>query len=304
MIPLIVIAGPTASGKTALAVKIAKETGSEIVSADSMQIYKKMDIGTAKPTEEEMEGIPHHLIDYVDPALNYSLSDYVSDAKKALADIWERGEIPILAGGTGLYIDHVVYDIMLSDAPSDSLLRKNLTDEAAKKGGEYMLSKLYEIDPPAAEKLHPNDIKRIVRALEIYLLTGRTKTEWDRASKQHEKTYDFFYFAIETPRKILYNNINARADKMVRAGLFDEARALFEYIPPDGTAAQGIGYREAGYYLRGLSTRDETIRLIKRNTRRLAKRQLTWFGKNPDIVWIGPEDTKKCLHMIKERWGI
>lgn len=304
MIPLVIIAGPTASGKTALAIKVAKRIGGEIVSADSMQIYKYMNIGTAKPCKEEMDGVCHHLIDYVDPSYNYSLSEYVRDAKNAIQKIWERGKIPILAGGTGLYIDHVVYNVKLSDTPADINLRKKLMDEAAVKGGEAMLSKLFDIDPKTAKKLHSNDIKRIVRALEIYILTGKTKTMWDMESMQNEKLYDYLYFSIATPREILYNRINVRVDNMISAGLFEEAASLQGRYSRDNTAAQGIGYRETGYYFRGLTTLDETIRLIKRNTRHLAKRQMTWFGRNPDIIWIDALDEKKCTKKIFERWSI
>ena len=304
MIPLVIIAGPTASGKTALAIKVAKKIGGEIISADSMQIYKYMNIGTAKPDIEEMDGVYHHLIDYVDPSYNYSLSEYVRDAKKTIEQIWERGKIPILAGGTGLYIDHVVYNVLLSNAPIDFILRKKLTDEAAEVGGDAMLSKLRDIDPKTAEKLHSNDIKRIVRALEVYTLTGKTKTEWDKESMQNEKIYDYLYFAIASQRDILYNRINVRVDNMVSAGLFEEAASLQEKYSRDNTAAQGIGYRETGYFLRGLTTRDETIRLIKRNTRHLAKRQMTWFNKNTDIIWIDAQGEDKCTKKIFERWSI
>lgn len=304
MKPLIIISGPTASGKTDFAIKIAKKINGEIVSADSMQIYKKMNIGTAKPNKEEMDGVRHHLLDIVNPSTDYSLSAYVQEAKKALNDIWERGKIPIITGGTGLYIDHVVYNIKLADISTDLNLRKSLMQEAEEIGNEKMLLRLRDIDPQVANKLHSNDIKRIVRALEIFKLTGKTKSQWDKESKINEKIYDFLYFVIATPRDILYNRIDMRVDKMVDQGLFEETLSLTREMKHNNTSAQGIGYRETMWFWKGLTTHEETIRLIKRNTRHLAKRQMTWFGKNPDAILISIDEEDKCINVIKERWGI
>ena len=303
MIPLVIIAGPTASGKTALAIEVAKRIGGEVISADSMQIYKKMNIGSAKPTEEEMDGIPHHLLDVAEPSQSFSLSDYSALAHKAIKDVYSRGKIPILAGGTGLYIDNVAENISLSEAQGGGEIREALQKELIEKGAEYMYNKLCEIDAESAEKLHVNDTKRVIRALEIFYLSGETKTEADKKSKKSEKIYDYLYFAIETDRKILYNGIGIRVDKMVEAGLFDEVLSLYgEIDAKNSTAMFGIGYREVLWYLGGLITKNEAIELIKRNTRRLAKRQLTWFRKNENITWVSADDTEKIVKKVCERW--
>jgi len=303
MIPLVIIAGPTASGKTALAIEVAKRIGGEVISADSMQIYKKMNIGSAKPTEEEMDGVPHHLLSVADPSQSFSLSDYAALAHEAIKDVYERGKIPILAGGTGLYIDTVADNIQLSEAQGGGEVREALQREAEEKGAEYIYNKLMEIDPESAKKLHVNDTKRVIRALEIFYLSGETKTKADEKSKKNKKIYDYLYFAIETDRKILYNRINVRVEKMIEEGLFDEVQSLCgEIDTKNSTAMFGIGYREVLWYFKGLVTKNEATELIKRNTRRLAKRQLTWFGKNKNIIWIGAEDANIVVNTLSERW--
>ena len=303
MIPLIIIAGPTASGKTDLAIQVAKKIGGEVISADSMQIYKKMNIGSAKPTAEEMDGVEHHLLDVCEPSDNFSLSDYAHLAHQAIKKVYENGKIPILCGGTGLYIDTVAENVMLSDAEGDSDIREKLMGELREKGAQYMYDRLLTIDPESAEKLHINDTKRIIRALEIYYISGETKTEADRKSKKNKKIYDYLYFAIETDRKILYNKINIRVDKMIENGLFEEVESLCGEIDAEkSTAMFGIGYREVLWYFRGLLSKSETTHLIKRNTRRLAKRQLTWFRKNENITWIACDDAQYIVNAAKERW--
>jgi len=303
MIPLIIIAGPTASGKTDLAIEVAKKIGGEVISADSMQIYRKMNIGSAKPTAEEMDGIEHHLLDVCDPSESFSLSDYADLAHKAIKKVYEKGKIPILAGGTGLYIDTVADNIKLSEAEGGSHIRESLQNELQEKGAQYMYDRLLEIDPESAEKLHVNDTKRVIRALEIYYLSGETKTEADKKSKKNKKIYDYLYFAIETDRKILYNRINIRVDKMIEKGLFDEVSSLCGEIDvKSSTAMFGIGYREVLWYFKGLLTASETCELIKRNTRRLAKRQLTWFRKNENIKWVAYDDAEYIVNAAKERW--
>lgn len=300
-IPLVIVAGPTASGKTALAVEIAKRTGGEVVSADSMQIYRDMNIGTAKPRKEEMQGVPHHLIDIASPAENFSLGKYAALAHAAIKDIFSRGKLPILCGGTGLYIDTVADNIALADVPADSKLREKLISRANVEGAESLYRELLKIDPASAEKLHINDVKRVIRALEIYYLTGETKTRGDEKSKKQKKIYNYLYFAIETERKILYNKINMRVDKMIDEGLFDEGKKLFEkYGFSDTTAMQGIAYREMRMYFRGFLSFDETVNLIKRNSRRLAKRQITWFGKRDNLIKISADDTEKCVNLIEK----
>ncbi len=303
MIPLVIIAGPTASGKTALAIKVAKRIGGEVISADSMQIYRKMNIGSAKPTEEEMDGVCHHLLDVCDPSESFSLSDYAALAHEAIKKVYEKGKIPILCGGTGLYIDTVSENIMLSDAEGGGEIRERLQNELIEKGAEYMYQKLCEIDIESAKKLHVNDTKRVIRALEIFYISGQTKTEADKNSKKNKKIYDYLYFAIETDRKILYNRINIRVEKMIGEGLFDEVKSLCgEIDAKNSTAMFGIGYREVLWYFGGLVTQNECIELIKRNTRRLAKRQLTWFRKNESIKWISHDDDDTVVNCVCERW--
>ncbi len=305
LIPLVVIAGPTASGKTALAIDIAKELGGEIISADSMQIYREMNIGTAKPTAEEMCGVPHHMLDIADPCENFSLWKFARAAHKAINDVYSRGKLPILAGGTGLYTDTIVHNIELSEAGGDNSVREELMKKARSGGAAELYKKLSETDPESAAKLCEKDVKRVVRALEIYYLTGKTKSENDEISKKSKKIYNYLYFAIETEREILYNRINTRVDEMVKRGLFEEVSDIKnKYGFINTTAMQGIGYREVLYYLRGLVTRTETEELIKRNTRRLAKRQMTWLRKNDEVIWIKPGDRAFCTELIREKFGV
>lgn len=305
LIPLVVIAGPTASGKTALAIDIAKELGGEIISADSMQIYREMNIGTAKPTAEEMCGVPHHMLDIADPCENFSLWKFARAAHKAINDVYSRGKLPILAGGTGLYTDTIVHNIELSEAGGDNSVREELMKKAHSGGMAELYKKLSETDPESAAKLCEKDVKRVVRALEIYYLTGKTKSENDEISKKSKKIYNYLYFAIETEREILYNRINTRVDEMVKRGLFEEVSDIKnKYGFINTTAMQGIGYREVLYYLRGLVTRTETEELIKRNTRRLAKRQMTWLRKNDEVIWIKPGDRAFCTELIREKLGV
>lgn len=294
---IISIAGPTASGKTALAVKLAKKIGGEVVSVDSMQIYKKMNIGTAKPDEEEMDGIPHHMIDVAEPWEDYSLEKFAQAAHLCIKDIAERGKVPILAGGTGLYMDTVVNNIRLSDNSFDENVRNELIREAEIRGKQGMYDYLAEIDPPAAEKLHPNDTKRVIRALEIFKTTGITKTEQDKRSKNTEKIYDCLSFGLYMDRKILYNRINMRVDLMIEKGLVEEVRNL----QLKGTSLQGVGYKEILYYLNGKATLYEAVEILKKETRHLAKRQMTWFSKNKDIIWLDTEKPMEELVEIIER---
>ncbi|MBE7063850.1 MAG: tRNA (adenosine(37)-N6)-dimethylallyltransferase MiaA [Ruminococcaceae bacterium] len=294
MIPMLVIAGPTASGKTALAIELAKKIGGEVVSADSMQVYTGMNIGTAKPDEAEKAGVPHHLLDVVSPDTDFSLARFAELAHTAIADIYARGKVPILAGGTGLYIDTVMENRPLSENSFDPALRTRLQSEWEEKGAEAMYAELMRLDPAAAGKLHPNEKRRILRALEIYFATGETKTA--HLEKKSEKIYDYFVFALELPREILYNRINRRVDAMLEAGLLDEVRAV--YAPLRGkqrTALQGVGYKELIWYLEGRATFEEAVELLKRNTRRLAKRQMTWFRANPSIIWLDGQKPSAAL---------
>jgi len=293
MIPLIVILGPTASGKTALAIKLAKELDGEIVTADSMQVYKGMDIGTAKPDIDEQSGIVHHLIDIVSPNEDFSLSTYVKLAHSTIEDIHKRGKTPILAGGTGLYIDTVINNINLSEDSFD----KDLREKLSKMSKDKLYSKLKEIDHDSAAKLHENDIKRVIRALEIYYLTGKTKTNLDNDSQTKGTKYKCVIFGLVMERNILYNRINLRVDEMVKRGLFEEVSKIYKKInKKNATSMQGLGYKEIIYFFDGLATRDEAINLLKRNTRRFAKRQNTWFKRNKDIIWL---DAQRSIEEIK-----
>ncbi|MDD6308653.1 MAG: tRNA (adenosine(37)-N6)-dimethylallyltransferase MiaA [Clostridia bacterium] len=304
MQPLVVIAGPTASGKTALAIALAKRINGEVISADSMQIYRGMNIGTAKPTTDEMQGIPHHLLDVAEPEENFSLEKFATLAHATIQEIVSRGKIPILAGGTGLYIDTVAENRALSADSFDPKIRKKLEERWEKEGAEKLYVELSQIDPTAADKLHIAEKRRIIRALEIFYTTGKTKT-W-HAEKKSEKIYNYFIFAIELPRNILYNRINRRVEDMLAAGLMEEVRDLHTRLyGKETTAKQGVGYKELFWYLDGRATFEEAVSLLKRNTRRLAKRQMTWFRANPSIYWLDgqqglEEITRQCMEKLAE----
>lgn len=284
---VIVIGGPTASGKTGLGVQLAKRVNGEVVSADSMQIYKDMDIGTAKATIEEMDGIRHYLLDFVSPDERYSVADFKRDAEEKIEEILAKGKVPIVVGGTGLYIDTLVYGIEYPDIEFDEVYRNELMERAETDEG---LANLYEeakrIDPEAAQKISSNDRKRITRILEIYRATGKNKTEMERISRLNGPKYDYKVFAIDMDREKLYERINLRVDLMIKDGLVDEVRRIVAKYDRFPTAMQGLGYKEVVEYLNNEVTYEEMIEKIKQETRRYAKRQLTWFRKNKDIVWL------------------
>ena len=295
---VIVICGPTASGKTALSIELAKKINGEIISSDSMQIYKDMDIGTAKPTKEETQGIKHYLIDFVSPDERYSVANFKKDAKQALKEIIKKGKTPIVVGGTGLYVDSLIYEIDYNDIEIDEQYRKQL-EEVAKKDG---LDKLYEeakqIDPEAVSKISKNDQKRIIRILEIYHSTGKTKTEQEAASRK-EAEYDYKVFAINWERSMLYERINKRVDIMIEQGLIEEVKSIKEKYNKFPTAMQGLGYKEVVDYLDGKYSKEEMIEKIKMETRRYAKRQLTWFRKNKQTIWLdGMDNIQKNVNII------
>ena len=287
---VIVICGPTASGKTALSIELAKKINGEIVSCDSMQIYKDMDIGTAKPTVEEMQGIKHYLIGYVSPEKRYSVADYKIDAKKAIKEIIEKGKMPIVVGGTGLYLDSLIYEIEYQDIKLDEQYRNKLEEEVEKQGLEKLYEKAKQIDPKAIEKISPNDKKRILRILEIYHATGKTKTEQEIESRKKEVEYDYKVYALDWDRQKLYNRINKRVDMMIEQGLVEEVKQILDKYDNFPTAMQGLGYKEVVEYLNGNLTKEEMIEKIKIETRRYAKRQLTWFRKNKQTIWLNAED--------------
>ena len=290
---LVVITGPTASGKTALGVALARRLGGEVVSADSMQIYRGMDIGTAKPTPEEMQGVPHHMIDIADPAENYSVSRYAKEAAACVDDILARGKLPIVVGGTGLYIDSLIAGRTFADGTADTALRQELSERYDEIGGEGLLGELRKVDPERAAKLHPADKKRIVRAMEVYILTGRTITQHDAETRAVPPRYDAAKIALDfAVRQDLYDRIDRRVDIMVQQGLFDEVRALLAAgVPADCTAMQAIGYKEAVAAVQGKAAPQDAVAAIQLASRRYAKRQLTWLRRDQDPFWLRHEKT-------------
>lgn len=299
-IPLIVVAGPTASGKTGLATQIAQYTDGEIVSADSMQIYKYMDIGSAKPTKEERAQAVHHMIDFLEPNESYSVADYTKDAHEVIADIVSRGRMPIMCGGTGLYINSVVNDVTFGEVETDYELRENLRKEAEERGGEHLIEMLREFDPISAERLHPNNLKRVIRAIEFYKLTGIPISEHQEETKKHKSRYNPLMMCIEWDREELYDRINRRVDIMVADGLIDEVKRLKEMgYTKDLNSMQGIGYKEVMDYLDGRYGLEETIEIIKQSSRRYAKRQMTWFRREGRVHYLPSnnalEEAKKMI---------
>ena len=287
---VIVIAGPTASGKSKLAVELAKKINGEIISADSMQIYKDMNIGTAKITEKEMQGIKHYMLDFVSPNKRYSVSSYKKEAEKCIEEILSKGKTPIICGGTGLYIDSLIYNIEFLEEEIDETYRNELNEIAKTEGLEKLYNMAMKIDPQAMEKISKNDQKRIIRVLEIYHKTGKTKTQQDLESRKNEVKYDYKVFAINMDRELLYDTINKRVDKMINDGLIDEVKSILQKYNEFPTAMQGLGYKEVGDYLNNNLSKEEMIEKLKMETRRYAKRQMTWFKKNKETYWIDGEN--------------
>ena len=298
---VIVICGPTASGKTALSIQLAKKINGEIVSCDSMQIYKDMDIGTAKPTKEEMQGIEHHLIDYVSPDTRYSVADYKKDAKSEIKNIIEKGKIPIIVGGTGLYIDSLIYEIEYPNIEFDEIYRQSLEERVEKEGLQALYEEAKKIDEIAMKKISPNDQKRILRVLEIYNATGKNKTEQEVESRNHEIEYDYHVYALNWDRNLLYERINKRVDLMIKQGLVEEVKMIYRKYNKFPTAMQGLGYKEIVQYIEGKTSKEEAIEKIKLETRRYAKRQITWFKKNKQTIWLnGQENIQNNIKIILE----
>ncbi len=298
---VIVIAGPTASGKTALSIKLAKELNGEIISCDSMQIYKEMDIGTAKVTKEEAEGIKHYLIDIVSPNERYTVSNFKKDSKNAIKEILNKGKTPIIVGGTGLYVDSLIYEIEYQDMEFDINYRNELMEKAETNEG---LKELYEqaktVDSKAMEKISSNDKKRIIRVLEIYKATGKTKTELEILSRQKEVEYNYKVFVVNMDREKLYNRIDKRVDIMIENGLVEEVEKFYNKYNEFPTAMQGLGYKEVVEYLQGKINKEEMIEKIKKESRHYAKRQLTWFRKDKNFIWLNSEDgIEKNIEIIK-----
>ena len=288
--PLIVLTGPTAVGKTSLSIALARAVEGEIISADSMQVYKHMDIGSAKIKKEEMEGIPHYLIDVLEPDEEFHVVRFQEMAKEAMKEIYSKGKIPILTGGTGFYIQAVVKDIDFSQDTEKSSVRERLENLAQEKGGEYLHELLAQRDPESAEKIHPNNIKRVIRALEYYELTGEKISLHNEREGEKVSPYNTAYFVLNDHRERLYEKIDRRVDQMLDEGLVEEVRRLAQMgYTRDMVSMQGLGYKEILAYLEGEYSLEEAVYVLKRDTRHFAKRQLTWFGREKDVIMIQKE---------------
>lgn len=285
--PLIVLTGPTAVGKTALSIRLAKAVDGEIISADSMQVYRGMDIGTAKIRQEEMDGVPHHLIDILSPDEEFNVAVFQKRTKEAIAQIYRRGHIPIITGGTGFYIQSVIYDIKFEEENGDRSYRTHLEEMAAQRGGAYLHEQLRLIDPASAEAIHENNVKRVIRALEYYHETGSPISLHNKQEREKTSPYQLAYFVLNLNRRLLYERIDKRVDKMLSDGLVNEVRGLYEQgFQTDLVSMQGLGYKEVLSYLKGEMTLEEAVYILKRDTRHFAKRQLTWFKREKDVIWM------------------
>ena len=289
--PLIVLTGPTAVGKTNLSIRLAKKIGGEIISADSMQIYKKMNIGTAKISPEEMAGVPHYLVDELDPGEEFNVVAFQQMAKKAMKQIYENGHIPIVVGGTGFYIQALLYDVDFSEHETEEKYRQELVALEQEKGREYLYEMLKQADPEYAAIVHSNNVKRVIRALEYYHETGRKLSEHNAQQRENSSPYQFVYLMLNDEREILYDRIDRRVDQMMEAGLLQEVEALVkEGYERTLVSMQGLGYKEFFDYFDGKCTLEETVDIIKRDTRRFAKRQLTWFRREKEVCWMNKQD--------------
>lgn len=288
--PLIVLTGPTAVGKTSLSISLAKAVNGEIISADSMQVYKKMDIGSAKIRSEEMQGIPHYLVDVLEPEEEFHIVKFQQMAKKTMEDIYSRGKIPILVGGTGFYIQAVTKDIDFTEAQQENDYRKELEALAEEKGGEHLHEMLRKVDPVSADAIHAHNIKRVIRALEFYHQNGSPISAHNEEQKQHESPYNLAYFVLNMPRELLYERIDLRVDQMMKEGLLEEVSRLKKEGRHRGMVSmQGLGYKEILAYLDGEYPLEEAVRVLKRDTRHFAKRQLTWFRREQEVIWVNKD---------------
>ncbi len=305
---LIILAGPTASGKTAVSIDLAKRIGGEIISADSMQIYRGMDIGTAKVTADEMQGVKHYLINVSDPKEDFNIVKFQNMVKCSIEEIKKNGHIPILVGGTGFYIQSIIYDIKFDKEDDNGSIRKVLEEEYDKMGADFMYEKLKKIDSISAENIHKNNKKRIIRAIEYFLINNTLISEHNELQRKKTSPYDFRFFVLNPKRDILYDRINKRVDKMVEKGLVDEVKSLIESgLSIDNISMQGIGYKEIVEYLEGNIPLDKAVESIKQNTRHMAKRQVTWFKRERDVIYIDPfefENNEKIVDYMVEKIGI
>ena len=302
--PMIILTGPTAVGKTAASIELAKAVNGEIISADSMQVYKYMDIGSAKITKEEMDGVPHHLVDVLDPMEDFNVVRFQQMAKAAMEGIYERGHIPIVVGGTGFYIQALLYDIDFTENENDDSYRKELEEMAKEKGEEFLHSQLALVDPESAEQIHFHNVKRVIRALEFYHQTGKKISEHNAEEREKESAYHSAYFVLTDDRARLYDRIDRRVDLMMEQGLLQEVEYLRDRgLKREDVSMQGLGYKELFGYFDGEYSLEEAVRIIKRDTRHFAKRQLTWFRRERDVIWIdksqiGREDEKAVEFMM------
>ncbi len=286
-LPLLILTGPTAVGKTNLSIQLAKAVNGEIISADSMQVYCRMDIGTAKIKPEEMCGVVHHLIDICEPTDDYNVVRFATEAKRLIREITERGHVPILVGGTGFYIQAVLYDIDFTETEEDTPYRAELTAFAEEHGAEALHEQLRLVDPESAEAIHANNVKRVIRALEYYMQTGAKISEHNEGQKGKESAYNSAYFVLTQDRALLYDRIEKRIDQMLSEGLVEEVKELLaEGCKPESVSMQGLGYKEIVPYLNGECTLEEAIYILKRDTRHFAKRQLTWFKREREVLWF------------------
>ncbi len=289
--PLIILTGPTAVGKTKLSIALAKEVGGEIISADSMQVYRYMDIGSAKIKQSQMQGVRHYMIDELDPGEDFNVVLFARKAKEYMNEIYSNGHVPILTGGTGFYIQAVLYDIDFTDNDKDTSYRRKLEEEALSKGAAYLHNQLKEVDKKSAEDIHENNIKRVIRALEFYHLTGIKISEHNEKESRRESPYAAFYFVLNDERETVYENIDKRVDIMIGEGLVDEVRKLKEMgFTKNNVSMQGLGYKEILAYLNNEIALDEAVYTIKRDTRHFAKRQITWFKREKDVIWMNKKD--------------
>lgn len=289
--PLIILTGPTAVGKTALSIGLAKAVDGEIISADSMQVYRKMNIGTAKIQQSEMQGVRHHLIDILDPGEDFNVVLFKKYALEAMKDIYNRGKIPVVVGGTGFYIQALLYDINFEDNDNDMSYRAELQTLAAEHGNSYIHDMLAGVDPESAEKIHENNVKRVIRALEFYKKTGTKISEHNEAESQKESPYNFEYFVLNDDRQKLYDRIDRRIDIMLEDGLLDEVKSLVdEGYSRDLVSMQGLGYKEMIDYIQERYTLDEAVYTLKRDTRHFAKRQVTWFKREKQVTWVNKNE--------------
>lgn len=306
--PLIILAGPTAVGKTKLSIALAKAVKGQIISADSMQVYRGMDIGTAKITPEEMNGVSHHLINVLEPTEDFHVVKFQEMAKAALSEIYAVGDIPILVGGTGFYIQALLYDIDFSEQDEDTEYRQQLQQLAKEHGAEYLHQLLAEIDPESAKVIHANNIKRVIRALEFHHQTGGCISKHNEEQRKKQSPYNYLYFVLNDDRQKLYDRIDRRIDEMLEQGLVDEVTGLVNHgCTRDMVSMQGLGYKEILDYLDGSCTLEEAVYRLKRDTRHFAKRQLTWFKREQDVHWLNREDKtedellNQMLGLVKEQ---